>query len=120
MLPSIYLDDNILTANIKIHNKIPDILLPVYRKRELFQKLIPQLLFFIGHILTKILCVSDKLLIILQRHYSSIPRTVMISSVARAFSQRAAKSSFCSSAMTFSSSGLVLGWRGVKTVQQSS
>ena len=40
--------------------------------------------------------------------------------VAYAASHSAATSSFCSSASTFAASGLVFGWRGVKTVQQSS
>ena len=55
VLSAINFNHNTVTVDIEIHNVVADILLAVDSNGKFFQKIVPQMLLFSGHIFAKLL-----------------------------------------------------------------
>ena len=65
---TVYFDHKIVAVDIEIHDIITDAFLAVYGNGETLQKLIPEHLFFGGHVLAEFLGVWYVLGIVIQWH----------------------------------------------------
>lgn len=74
MPTSVEFNDYSCACNIKINDKIPDILLSVYRDGQSFQKIIPKMFFLRCHSLAECLRGADELFVVIVDHCYSIAR----------------------------------------------
>ena len=64
------LNDDTRTCNIEINDKVADVLLPVDRHGQSFEKIIPKMLFLRGHSFSQRLRRSNKLFVVIVDHGS--------------------------------------------------